>query len=891
MRAIHQPSASTLGFSVLFLFLAGLLCVPVAFCTAAATGSPRRQQWAVQLHDPTTYEFLTTEEAEVYAKQRGFHSLGQIGQLEGYFLFEAGPCDLDDDPEGCTHEALQRRNQEVHGLLLEAEHVKWFEQQVPKKRFKRDFKMFSDPLFPRQWHLHNDGVNGMYPGHDINVIPVWARGINGSGTTVSVVDDGVLFTHPDLAAAWYEGASYDFNERTTTPLPQNVADDHGTRCAGEIAASPNNNLCGVGVAFGVRLSAQRLIADSATDAMEAQALNYHMQEIDIYSSSWGPEDDGTALDGPGYLATAALDAGTATGRGGLGNIFVFASGNGGQDGDNCNFDSYANSMHTIAIGAMTNAGDMPGYGEYCSAHVAVTYSGGNGLGIATTDIGEGAKCTEAHSGTSAAAPLASGMIALMLSVRPQLGWRDVQHLIIRTAKKTDVTDGDWITNGAGLHVSHKYGFGSMDATLLVEAAEKATLLPYPALRVTKTSNVALKIQSKAQPAEGLQSSLEVTDSEAGGLSSVEHVQVTVRIRHKDRKFIRIKLTSPDRTESILAAPRIKDTSDAGFNPWTFMTVHNWGEKAVGKWTLTIDDVRSGVNDPFTNESFSSGELLSWSLTVHGTCGEEDVVVDPNQKQAGGRTCSHSVAVARQQRRTVIGIVLGGAAVLLLVGGYFFYKRTRGPSGSGIGWTKLSGNMSAGSNVDIESPARRQEPDYDSLRSPIDIESPVPRSEHIPGQIPKHSSSSGFKRSLSIELLAVRSSARLVGGELSPQISIAMPLANDDRSDEDSDSEGLRLGGNDSAKKAAARRVEAVRNEYMSRSKSPSPLTKSSTTGNIAPTLSPAPLASPASIRRNMSKTPPPDFGSSSPKPLSRSSSNASLLKRSASADLLKKFTD
>lgn len=51
------------------------------------------------------------------------------------------------------------------------------------------------------------------------------------------------------------------------------------------------------------------------------------------------------------------------------------------------------------------------------------------------DLQKGTGCTEGHTGTSAAAPLAAGMIALMLQVRPCLTWRDVQHIIVFTATK------------------------------------------------------------------------------------------------------------------------------------------------------------------------------------------------------------------------------------------------------------------------------------------------------------------------------------------------------------------------------------------------------------------------------------------------------------------------
>jgi proprotein convertase subtilisin/kexin type 7 len=120
---------------------------------------------------------------------------------------------------------------------------------------------------------------------------------------------------------------------------------------------------------------ERVIANATTDALEATAFNYKFQINDIFSSSWGPEDNGATVDGPGFLTQQALVNGVTKGRRGLGSIFVFASGNGGQLQDNCNFDGYANSPYTISIGAITPAGTMPQYGELCSAHLAVTYSG------------------------------------------------------------------------------------------------------------------------------------------------------------------------------------------------------------------------------------------------------------------------------------------------------------------------------------------------------------------------------------------------------------------------------------------------------------------------------------------------------------------------------------
>lgn len=65
------------------------------------------------------------------------------------------------------------------------------------------------------------------------------------------------------------------------------------------------------------------------------------------------------------------------GRDGLGSIYVFASGNGDINGDNCNFDGYTNSIYSITVGAVDRAGMHPYYSEHCSAHLVVTYSSGS----------------------------------------------------------------------------------------------------------------------------------------------------------------------------------------------------------------------------------------------------------------------------------------------------------------------------------------------------------------------------------------------------------------------------------------------------------------------------------------------------------------------------------
>lgn len=87
-------------------------------------------------------------------------------------------------------------------------------------------------------------------------------------------------------------ASYDVNSHDDDPMPHYDMDDsnrHGTRCAGEVAATFNNSLCCTGIAHGASVGGVRMLDGDVTDAVEARSLSLNPQHIDIYSASWGPD--------------------------------------------------------------------------------------------------------------------------------------------------------------------------------------------------------------------------------------------------------------------------------------------------------------------------------------------------------------------------------------------------------------------------------------------------------------------------------------------------------------------------------------------------------------------------------------------------------------------------
>ncbi len=233
-----------------------------------------------------------------------------------------------------------------------------------------------DPIFHEQWHL----INTVQTGHDVNVTDVWLQGVTGKNTTVAIVDDGLDMYSDDLKDNYYAAGSYDFNDKTEEPKPRLSDDRHGTRCAGEVSAV-KNNVCGVGVAYDSKIAGLRILSKAISDADEAIAMNYDFQHNLIYSCSWGPPDDGRSMDKPGILIQRAMLNAVQNGRGKLGSIYVFASGNGAGQDDNCNFDGYTNSIYSITVGAIDRAGAHPYYSEKCSASLVVTYSSGGGDAI------------------------------------------------------------------------------------------------------------------------------------------------------------------------------------------------------------------------------------------------------------------------------------------------------------------------------------------------------------------------------------------------------------------------------------------------------------------------------------------------------------------------------
>lgn len=433
----------------------------------------------------------------------------------------------------------------------------------------------NDPGFGNQWHLRNT-QNALF---DANVEGAWNAGFTGDGVVIGIIDGGVYVGHPDLDANYLAAASQNGN-----------GSSHGTSCAGVAAAEAGNGQGGVGAAY----DAQWSNLYYGFSSQNAAAFAHRNDLNDLKSNSWGPPDNGTLAHWTSAEATALQTAAT-TGRSGLGVIFTWAAGNGNTN-DRVEYDPYAASRHTIAIGAITDGDVRSWYNESGSSMLCVAQSDGGSQGIYTTTGSSG--YTSNFGGTSSACPLGAGVIALMLEANPALTWRDVQHVLIQSARINHAADAGWAANAGGLLVNENYGFGAVDASAAVSMA-----VGWTNVGAEQTSDSGVQAVNAAVPdnnAAGVVRTWNVNDSFV-----VESVELILNADHNYVGDLEVTLTAPSGTVSMLTKKRSDSQDD--LVDYVFTSLRCWGEPSAGTWTIKVADRGNNV----------AGTWLDYRLLVHG----------------------------------------------------------------------------------------------------------------------------------------------------------------------------------------------------------------------------------------------------------------------------------
>ena len=327
--------------------------------------------------------------------------------------------------------------------------------------------------------------------------------------------------------------------------------------------------------------------------------------------------------------------GVTNGRGGLGMVFVFAAGNSYDVGQDVNYEGYQNSRFTMSVGAL---GQDLKHASYSStgAPVFISAPGGDSENyhgmLAAQPLSHGLtdNCGDAGMGTSYAAPLVSGVVAMVLEANPNLTWRDVQGVLASTATRPhEDAEDQWTTNQAGVKHSYKYGFGSVDAAAATTAATTWTTWGAELTLMTQTTSGEALLDF-----DGAEHWVE---SEAAAFGSsefvIEGVAVYVTIKHPRRGDLRIELERNGVT-SLLTDDKLEFGTRYTHHKYT--TLRHWGERAdEGAFTLRVADRRAGSGDdddlgsePYWAEWYyadddgdDAGLLVSWTLQLYGHDGD------------------------------------------------------------------------------------------------------------------------------------------------------------------------------------------------------------------------------------------------------------------------------
>lgn len=515
----------------------------------------------------------------------------------------------------------------------------------------------SDPLFGAQWHLRN-GKAGQF---DLDVGAVWnpaeGTGYTGAGTRVVVVDTGIDYRHPDLKPNYDTTRDRDFMTGGSDSFGT-ASEAHGTAVAGLIGAARNGSGA-VGVAFGAEITGYRTsptISDTWLKEIAGAIRGAATAGNDVVNISQAISNDPNSQFGTGYKAArfdaieAAIGTAVAEGRDGLGTTVVKAAGNAREDVYDVNADDWSNDTRQVVVAAVGRGGAVDSYSSYGSA-ILVSAFGSPGEVVTTDRTGkagyDNGSFYRGFDGTSAAAPMVAGVVALMYEAAPGLGWRDVQSILAASARHVGSAVGAkpgtgtdagaehsaWARNhadtwnGGGLHYSNDYGFGLVDARAAVRLAESWALAGTRAAAAATSGNEAVTVldllDAPRQVPDGKPSGIAVKGVAATDMA-LERVTVQMTFSAAFVGDLDLSVTSPDGTTSRLYDGDLLD-SNSYSGTWTFESQAFRGERGAGTWTVRVADSSTG-------DRISVSDIV---LRTFGAASADDRYVFTDEYAAGG----------------------------------------------------------------------------------------------------------------------------------------------------------------------------------------------------------------------------------------------------------------
>jgi subtilisin-like proprotein convertase family protein len=468
-----------------------------------------------------------------------------------------------------------------------------------------------DTFFNMQWYLYaqnhttHNGTKVNIGGNDLNLLNIYSRYMgynNGDNIIIQVVDSGVYPTHPDLIENIDKSKSYSGDRSGLVKVP---TDPHGTKVAGVIAARAFNaqGVRGI-IPFAKIASSDWLINRKYYQLDKSWVSGVGANEIAISNNSWGSDfDTDTILE-------EYMKEGSRVLRDYKGRIYVFASGNSRREHGDANLQYVANSRFPIVTASLNFNNRITSYSTP-GANVLVSAYGGENFTITPTiatttipgtSVNSGDRDTQTtwdedynqeytydFSGTSAAVPMVSASIGLVLEACPNLTWRDVRYLLVNHAKQIDSSNSSWIENSVGLKHSKDYGFGLINPQGMIdECSNGYKLLPIQT-KFRKIVDTAINIpDNKSVVGVNINITTQVI---------VEWVEVTVKSDHVFASDLKIVLISPSGTRSTLIdvnpisgkSTYYSTTSDWMSGGFRFSTALMIGESSRGTWRVEVSD--------------------------------------------------------------------------------------------------------------------------------------------------------------------------------------------------------------------------------------------------------------------------------------------------------------
>lgn len=322
-------------------------------------------------------------------------------------------------------------------------------------------KSIEEPYFYQQWYLEKN--EAFYNQNSIDENASVHFGSNhkysGKGVKIAIIDDGLDTTHIELNGSIV--ATYDISTKTTNVSHRSMNEYHGTAVTGVIASNAN----GIGI-IGIASESQIIFLKHKEGMSDSETIELFNKAkelgADIINCSWGTYDVSDSV-------KEVIQDLSINGRDGKGIVIVFATGNDGQDMGN----DESSIPEVIAVGSSDKENLRAWYSNY-GENIDILAPGGNlDLGITTLDdMGENGIATldnnyllandeNSFVGTSASAPIVSGIIALMLEKNPNLTRVEIENILHNKSDKIgnlDYVDG----------FNKYYGYGKINVERLLE---------------------------------------------------------------------------------------------------------------------------------------------------------------------------------------------------------------------------------------------------------------------------------------------------------------------------------------------------------------------------------------------------------------------------------------